>query len=204
MFVLAEMKDVVCVKPWSFHHDLQQAVSYELNKKLANKVVHEVGLCITLFDIIEITDSYILPGDGSAHSPVRFRFVVFRPFVDEVLEGKIKGSSSEGVQVTMGFFDDILIPAEYLQQKSKFDDEEQLWVWEYVTEEGSHDLFMDINEPIRFRIIDEDFVDLTPTGPASTASGEASEIPEQKKAPYSILGSISEPGLGLLSWWQSG
>ena len=33
------------------------------------KVVHEVGLCITLFDITEISDSYILPGDGSAHTP---------------------------------------------------------------------------------------------------------------------------------------
>ena len=33
------------------------------------KVVHEVGLCITLFDITDISDSYILPGDGSAHTP---------------------------------------------------------------------------------------------------------------------------------------
>eukprot|EP00794_Sanderia_malayensis_P009167 gene9167-10140_t len=217
MFVLAEIKDVVCIKPWNFSKDLRQSVIYELNKKLANKVVHEVGLCVTLFDILEISESYILPGDGSAHTPVKFRYVVFRPFVDEILEGKIKGSSSEGVQVSMGFFDDILIPAEYLQQKSKLypfpkqvisdDDDEQLWVWEYVTEDGSHDLFMDINEPIRFRVIDEEFVDLTPTGPstssATPAGGEALEINEQKKAPYSMLGSISEPGLGLLSWWQS-
>ena len=35
------------------------------------KVVHEVGLCITLFDITDISDSYTLPGDGSAHTPGR-------------------------------------------------------------------------------------------------------------------------------------
>ena len=28
---------------------------------------------------------------------VHFRYVVFRPFVDEILIGKIKGSSKEGV-----------------------------------------------------------------------------------------------------------
>ena len=33
------------------------------------QVVHNVGLCITLFDITEIGDSYILPGDGSSHTP---------------------------------------------------------------------------------------------------------------------------------------
>ena len=68
------------------------------------------------------------------------------------------------------------------------DEDEQLWVWEYQSEDGSsHDLFMDINEPIRFRVIDEEFVDLTPTGPTSAGSIETNEPIEQKKAPFSIL-----------------
>ena len=46
---------------------------------------------------------------------------------------------------------------------------------------------MDINEPIRFRVIDEEFVDLTPTGPTSPGSLESNDPIEQKKAPYSIL-----------------
>ena len=29
---------------------------------------------------------------------MKFRYVVFRPFIDEVLVGKIKSSSSDGVQ----------------------------------------------------------------------------------------------------------
>ena len=43
------------------------------------------------------------------------------------------------------------------------DHKEQLWVWEYQTEEGSHDLFMDIGEEIRFRVVEEQFVDTVPT-----------------------------------------
>ena len=38
MFVLSEMKDVVCIKPWIFSKDLHDAVSYNLNKKLSNRV----------------------------------------------------------------------------------------------------------------------------------------------------------------------
>ena len=39
------------------------------------QVVHNVGLCIILFDIIEIGDSYILPGDGCAHVPGKLEFL---------------------------------------------------------------------------------------------------------------------------------
>jgi DNA-directed RNA polymerase III subunit RPC8 len=88
MYVLVEMRDIVHVKPWQFDQDLRLIVEEELNKKYANKVIYEVGLCIALFDILKIEDSYVFPGDGSSHTRVTFRFVVFRPFIDEVLVGK--------------------------------------------------------------------------------------------------------------------
>ncbi|CAG2220691.1 POLR3H [Mytilus edulis] len=192
MFVLVEMKDTVRIPPWLF------------NIKFNDAVVHNVGLCIALWDITKIEDSFIFPGDGASHSIVHFRYIVYRPFIDEVLTGKTKSCSKEGVYVSMGFFDDILIPADAMQHPSRFDDKEQLWAWSYEVEEEKHDLFMDIGEEIRFRVVDETFVDTTPTGPDGT-SVETSDNSdsESKKSPYTIVGSISEPGLGLLSWWNS-
>ena len=43
------------------------------------------------------------------------------------------------------------------------DQKEQLWVWEYEMEGGKHDMFMDIDEEIRFRVESELFVDTSPT-----------------------------------------
>jgi len=205
MFVLAAMKDTVRVPPWMFDKKLQDAALDILNKKLANMVVPNVGLCVTLWDITKMEDSFVLPGDGASHTIVHFRFVVFRPFQDEILNGKIKSCSPEGVHVSMGFFDDILIPSDSLQHPANFDESEQLWVWQYETEDGKHDLFMDIGEEIRFRVVDEIFTDTNPVGP-ETASNAPSEVPvegEPKKAPYVILGTCSEPGLGLLTWWNN-
>ena len=90
MYVLAEMRDIVHVKPWQFDQDLRVVIEDELNKKYANKVIYELGLCIALFDILKIDDSYVFPGDGSSHTRVRVRYVVFRPFIDEVLLGKAR------------------------------------------------------------------------------------------------------------------
>ncbi|XP_035696030.1 DNA-directed RNA polymerase III subunit RPC8-like [Branchiostoma floridae] len=201
MFTLVEMTDTVRIPPHIFHIKLNDAVIEELNNKFANKVVYNVGLCIALFDITKLEDSFIFPGDGASHTRVHFRYVVFRPFMDEILQGRIRSCSREGVHVSLGFFDDILIPPDALQQPSKFDESEQVWVWEYETEEGTHDLFMDINEEIRFRVVDEVFVDTTPTGPKVSEAAESDK--EAKKSPYALVGTISEPGLGLLSWWSS-
>ncbi|XP_060573269.1 DNA-directed RNA polymerase III subunit RPC8-like [Ruditapes philippinarum] len=203
MFVLVEMKDTVRIQPWLFKLDPNEAIINELNKKFANKVVHNVGLCIALWDIQKMEESFIFPGDGAHHTIVQFRYVVFRPFVDEILLGKIKSCSKEGVCVSMGFFDDILIPADSMQDPTRFDENEQLWAWEYQMEDGKHDLFMDIGEEIRFRVVDNTFVDTTPVGPENVSKDSDVTEHEVKKSPYTITASTSEPGLGLLSWWNS-
>ena len=38
MFVLVEMVDTVRIPPWNFQKKLNDAITEELNKKLANKV----------------------------------------------------------------------------------------------------------------------------------------------------------------------
>ncbi|CAG5122308.1 unnamed protein product [Candidula unifasciata] len=216
MFVLVQMKDTVRIPPRLFNLDTMDAIREALNKKFANKVVYKVGLCIALWDIETVEDSYIFPGDGATHTIVHFRYVVFRPFVDEILTGRIKSSSKEGVHVTMGFFDDIMIPSDSLQHPSKFSKQEQLWSWEYEAgEEGKVDLPMEIGGDIRFRVVDEKFIDTTPSSPeenismpppATTPSGSQVPLcdPGAKKAPYVLTGSISEMGLGMLSWWNTG
>ena len=108
--------------------------------------------------------------------------------------------------VTLGFFDDIIIPAENLQHPSRFDETEHLWIWEYQTDDGKHDLFMDTGlhtfclsiffwsnfysltssgEEIRFRVVAETFTDTTPSGPANETP-EASPDRDIRRIPYLI------------------
>jgi len=204
MFVLAKLQDVVRILPQQFDQKLNDAIADELNRKLANHVLYNVGLCMALHDISSLEESFILPGDGASHTKTTFRYVVFRPYLDEVLVGKIKGCSLDGVQVSLGFFDDILIPPTSLQQPARFDESEQVWAWEY----GEHTLFMDPGEEVRFRVAAETFTDTTPapdTAPAADPGtpGVEPTPPQPRKTPYVITATINEPGLGLLSWWSN-
>ncbi len=63
----------------------------------------------------------------------------------------------------------IIVGPESLQHPARFDATENVWVWEYPTEDedgaATHtDLFMDVGEPVRFRVAGETFTD---TGPSS-------------------------------------
>ena len=68
MFILVNLKDRIRILPEKFNKSIEDAIAQELNERFANKVIINVGLCITLFDILETKDSFIYQGDGSAHT----------------------------------------------------------------------------------------------------------------------------------------
>lgn len=62
----------------------------------------------------------------SIMTQVKFRLVVFKPFVGEVIVARLKSCSREGLHLSLGFFDDILIPEHLLQEPSFYEDHEKV------------------------------------------------------------------------------
>lgn len=183
-----------------------------------------MGLCICVHDILEASEGRIRWGDGCLYYTVLFRLVVFRPFINEVLVGRITSSTNESIRVSMGFFDDIYIPPHLLPTPSAFDYQEQAWFWLLDPSSDAHvadpllsapeeRMYLDVGETIRFAIESDSFYDMEP-GPA-VGEGKLGETPtgvgnipgdpgskgSTNYAPYRIVGSIAGQGLGLVSWW---
>lgn len=57
--------------------------------------------------------------------------IVFRPFIGEIIVGKVKLSSEEGLQVSVGFFDQIWIPSISIIQPTFYDETDKLWAWDF-------------------------------------------------------------------------
>jgi len=92
------------------------------------------------------------------------------------------------------------VPAANMQNPSRFDTKDKVWVWEYDNCGDTVELHMDIGETVRFRVVSEQFVDTHP----GVDSGllDTGEIATSKsKSPYSIVGTVREPGLGVIGWW---
>ena len=70
-----------------------------------------------------------------------------------------------------------------------------MWVWKYKIGEDTHDLYIDKGEAIRIIITKEKFVDIT----ADIVKGQEGTA---KASPYMLNAQITDPGLGLVSWWS--
>ncbi|CAH8436296.1 unnamed protein product [Dicrocoelium dendriticum] len=207
-----ELRDVVVIQPKFFGSDFLEVIEYELNSRFANKLVYKVGLCISLWDVLEVRESFISDVDGAYHTSVVFRVACFRPAIDEVLLGTVKSCSKTGIRVSLNFFDDIFIPTEKLRHPSRFDYEQGCWIWEYDYEGETAELRIDKHDTIRFRVVEEIWRDPNPAG-TKQCIGSTQDIPDSvdalgddqlcQNAPYTLIGSIVADGLGVTCWWIS-
>lgn len=130
MFVLVTVQDTIRIPPSLFAAPVQQAIHSEIDQKYPNRVLPDVGLVIARYGhCVKINHGVIVHGDGGSHHECEFRLVVFRPFVEEVLLGRISKSSAEGIRVSLRFFEDIFIPAYWMLSPSKYEENTGLWVW---------------------------------------------------------------------------
>lgn len=215
MFVLADIEDTISVHPSTFGQPALTSISDQINVKYANKILPDVGLCITLFDVLSCSEGKVRFGDGCLYHRVTFRLIIFRPFTQEVLVGKIKSSDPSGIRITMGFFDDIFIPNHLIPRPSAFDHQERAWFWLYEarTDEIANDpllshpeerMYLDAGETVRFTVESDAFWDAEPgpRGKEGEAAHHAQHAVKETRPHYSITASIAGSGLGLVSWWN--
>ncbi|KAI6660334.1 hypothetical protein LOD99_13922 [Oopsacas minuta] len=195
MFQLVHMRDVIMIPPHRLGWELTKHLRDQLAIKYGNKVIYNIGLVIALFDILDMTEPVVLPGQPDVIITLEFRVIVFRPFIGEVLNGHVFKSTHEGVHVHVDFFHDILITQDCLPQDSVWQENEQVWVWKYKVEDNTHDLYIDKGEPIRFSITKEKFVDIA-------VDKKGQDDNKETELPYKLYAQITDPGLGLLTWWN--
>ncbi|KAK9900315.1 hypothetical protein P389DRAFT_10644 [Cystobasidium minutum MCA 4210] len=216
MYILSRLKETIKIEPISFSKDRETAIRDEINRKYTNKVLPDLGLCVALFDIERSSEGIILHGDGCIYHKIIFRLVVFKPFIDEVVLGKVTRSSREGIKISLGFFDDCWIPSYRLPANCAFDPARNEFYWVPPQDENDtganieqtpedERFYIIAGETIRARVISEVFNDTTPKVPPKAPSAQAADAPPPPAGPppYRLECSIQEEGLGLLDWWKA-
>lgn len=189
MFVLSQIEHDLPMPPALLSRPLVDAIKAELERLFLDKVVANLGLCVSVYDIIGVEGGFIFPGEGCSTYKVSFRLLMFRPFTGEILVGKISGYDDKGLQVSLDFFSDICIPA-HLMQCGTERGEDGRWIWKTNGDE----LYLDIDDEIRFLVSSIKYP------PIPVEQNED----DKPFAPMQINGSINGDGLGLLAWWAAG
>lgn len=74
--------------------------------------------------------------------------------------------------------------------------EEQIWVWQW----GDSELFMDLDEEIRFKVSKESFVETMPVVREPGAGQDAPAVTVIRQSPYSIVVGHHESSFFRLMW----
>ncbi len=102
MFYLVDVEDHIRVEPRHFGLPTKEAVEKQLNESYVNKVNKELGHVITVVLIDSIDDGVIIPGDGAPFYKSKFKLLVWKPELHELVYGTITEITNFGAFMQIG------------------------------------------------------------------------------------------------------
>ncbi len=102
MFYIVEVKDHVRVEPKLFGLPTVEAVEKQLRESFKDYYNKELGKVVSVIEILEVGKGILIPGDGAAYYDSRFKLLVFRPELHELVYGKVSEITNFGAFIDIG------------------------------------------------------------------------------------------------------
>ena len=102
MFYVVEVEDYVRVEPRLFGLKTSDAVAKQLQETYSNYHDKEIGEVIGVIEVLEVGDGIIIPGDGAAYYNSRFKLIVWKPELQELVFGIVEEITNFGAFMNLG------------------------------------------------------------------------------------------------------
>ena len=175
MYVKIRAIDVVRVPPERLGDDLDVVVKEMLRDKLEGRLDKEVGMFIAILDIVDIKEGRIMIGDAGVYYETVFNALVFRPKMQEIVEGGVVEIVEFGAFVEIGPLDGLLHISQITDEYISYDEKNA----KLVTKETGRTLGE--GDRLRARIV-------------------AISLNERDPSESKIGLTMRQPGLGKLEW----
>ena len=103
MFYLIEVEDYVRVEPKLFGSSTTaEAVKEQLHESYSDFQDKDIGVVVSVLEVLDVDEGIIIPGDGAAYYKSRFKLVVFRQDLQELVYGTIDEITNFGAFIDIG------------------------------------------------------------------------------------------------------
>ena len=102
MFYLVEMEDYVRVAPKLFGLPTLEAVEKQLEETYSDYYDKELGRSVTVIEVLNVGEGVIIPGDGAAYYNSKFKLLVWKSELHELICGEIVEITNFGAFIDMG------------------------------------------------------------------------------------------------------
>ena len=108
MFYEIEIRSHVRIDPRYFNEDVSKSVIKQLNDQFESFISKDLGIAIGVYEIINIGEGIIIPGDGGAYYDTKFKVITFKPELQEVCLGEITDITDFGAFMNIGPIDGMI------------------------------------------------------------------------------------------------
>jgi DNA-directed RNA polymerase subunit E' len=107
VFEIVTMRQNVRVPPRLWRKDIKRGVRRALTE-LEGHVSKSHGILLSVTDIKDVGEGRILPGDGAVYYPTMFEALIFRPELNEVVDGEVTDMTEFGAFLRVGALDGLV------------------------------------------------------------------------------------------------
>ena len=122
MYKRMKLADTVRVAPRLLGEDVGVSVKDALKEKLEGRVDKTLGAIVAVTDIEEVGEGHILVGDGAVYYDVVFHAIMFKPNLQEIIEGEALETVGFGVFVGIGPMDGLLHVSQITDEFMSYDE----------------------------------------------------------------------------------
>jgi DNA-directed RNA polymerase subunit E' len=102
MYYVHTLQDTFKMAPEFFDRDIEEVATLALKRKYEGVIDKKLGVAVSVFNVRNISDGAILPGDPATHHNVEFDVLTYTPYVDEVVAGEVTELAEFGAFVRIG------------------------------------------------------------------------------------------------------
>jgi DNA-directed RNA polymerase subunit E' len=154
MFYELEVLSHIRVPPRLLGSDVKKAIINSLNETYKDLISNELGFVIHVTDLKDVGEGIIIPGDGAAYYETKFKVIVFKPELQEIILGKITEIADFGAFMNIGPVDGMIHISQTMDDYISFTKRGTL-----VGKESKQ--VLKVNDRCRARIIAVSYKDVT-------------------------------------------
>ena len=126
MFYLTEVEDYVRVEPKLFGMPTSEAVDQQLKETYEEYYDKELGKVVTVIEVLKVGEGIIIPGDGAAYYNSRFKLLVWKPELQELVYGIISEITNFGAFINLGVIQGMIHISQTMDDYVSFSKENSL------------------------------------------------------------------------------
>jgi len=122
MYKRMKLEGVAKIEPDQMGEPLEAAVDKALRDKYEAVVDKTLGTVVAVLGADDIGEGNILPGDGAVYYQVTFNALIFKPEMQEIIEGEVVEIVKFGAFLSLGPFDGLLHVSQITNEYISYDE----------------------------------------------------------------------------------